>query len=145
MHDAKYDNVTYHCAKKSLKTNKIVKTLYIYVCLLMIWLSKILEGLRGGVYWSKYGIESDEQIACHDQDSYIAGSRAELHNFFFAGLLKTPSLKYCSACALVSNMPNNNSDWPVSKYSVTLGRHAAPCVSRHCAVSRCVKPRCTEA
>ena len=31
--------------------------------------------------------------------------------------------EYCS-CALVSNLPNNDSDWPVSKYSVKLGHRA---------------------
>ena len=35
--------------------------------------------------------------------------------------------KYCS-CAIVSNLPNNESDRPFSKYSVKHGRHAALCI-----------------
>ena len=51
--------------------------------------------------------------------------------------------KYCSY-ALVSHLPNYDSDWPVSKYSMKHGRHAAPCIAPG-AVPRCVNLRRTEA
>ena len=38
----------------------------------------------------------------------------------------------------------HNSDWPVSKYSVKHGRHAAPCTAPHI-VLRWVNPQCTGA
>ena len=41
--------------------------------------------------------------------------------------------EYCSCAFVSSNLPNNDSDWPVSKYNVKLGRHAAPCIAPHCA------------
>ena len=60
--------------------------------------------------------------------------------------IRQPSLKMawnCTttehACALVSNLPNNYSDWPVSMYSVKTNRHA-PCTMPHCAM-RCIALR----
>ena len=35
------------------------------------------------------------------------------------------------ACAFVSNLPNNDSDWSVSKYSVKHDHHATPCTAPH--------------
>ena len=40
------------------------------------------------------------------------------------------------ACAFVSNLPNNDSDWSVSKYSVKHDRHAAPHRTTHCTALR---------
>ena len=44
------------------------------------------------------------------------------------------------SCAFVSNLPNNDSAWPVLKYSVKHGRHAAQCIEPHRAVPHYVKP-----
>ena len=35
------------------------------------------------------------------------------------------------ACAFVSNLPNNDSDWSITKYSVKHDRHALPCTAPH--------------
>ena len=47
--------------------------------------------------------------------------------------------EYCS-CAFVSNLPNIDSDWPVTKYSVKHGRHTVSCTAPHCA-TRCTALR----
>ena len=47
------------------------------------------------------------------------------------------------ACVFVSNLPNIDSDWPVSKYSVKHGRHTALCIEQR-AVLRYVNPDALE-
>ena len=65
--------------------------------------------------------------------------------------LRTKHVKKVSGClwnstntahahlCLLSSLPNNDSDWPVTKYSVKRGRHTAPCIAPR-AVLHCVKP-----
>ena len=51
--------------------------------------------------------------------------------------------QYCS-CAFVSNLPNNDSDWSVSKYSVKHDRHAVPRLTAPRTVPHCVNPDALE-